>query len=42
MSGKGNCYDKAMAETVFKPIKSELVWLTFWQSPKRAEIAIDR
>lgn len=24
MSGKGNCYDNAMVETVFKTIKSEL------------------
>ena len=28
MSGKGNCYDNAMVETVFKTIKSELVWRT--------------
>ena len=26
MSGKGNCYDNAMVETVFKTIKSELIW----------------
>jgi putative transposase len=25
MSGKGNCYDNAMVETVFKTIKSELI-----------------
>ena len=28
MSGKGNCYDNAMVETVFKTIKSELIWRT--------------
>jgi putative transposase len=26
MSGRGNCYDNAMVETVFKTIKSELIW----------------
>ncbi len=25
MSGKGNCYDNAMVETIFKTIKSELI-----------------
>jgi transposase InsO family protein len=24
-SGKGNCYDNAMMETVFKTIKSEMI-----------------
>lgn len=28
MSGRGNCYDNAMVETVFKTIKSELIWRT--------------
>ena len=28
MSGRGNCFDNAMVETVFKTIKSELVWRT--------------
>ena len=32
MSGKGNCYDNAMVETVFKTIKSELIWRTSFQS----------
>ena len=40
MSGKGNCYDNAMVETVFKTIKSELVWRTRYQSQRQAEIAI--
>ncbi len=40
MSGKGNCYDNAMVETVFKTIKSELVWRTSFQTRRHAEIAI--
>lgn len=32
MSGKGNCYDNAMVETVFKTIKSELIWRTVFQT----------
>jgi putative transposase len=38
MSGRGNCYDNAMVETVFKTIKSELIWRTAftsrWQASK--------
>jgi putative transposase len=30
MSGKGNCYDNAMVETMFKTIKNELVWRTIF------------
>jgi putative transposase len=26
MSGKGNCYDNAAVETVFKTIKAEVIW----------------
>lgn len=40
MSGKGNCYDNAMVETVFKTIKSELIWRTIWQSRGQAQTAI--
>jgi putative transposase len=40
MSGRGNCYDNAMVETVFKTIKSELIWLTAFTSRDQAEIAI--
>ncbi len=40
MSGKGNCYDNAMVETVFKTIKSELVWRTSFQTRRQAENAI--
>lgn len=36
MSGKGNCYDNAMVETVFKTIKSELVWRTVFQTRQQA------
>lgn len=42
MSGKGNCYDNAMVETVFKTIKSELVRRTSFQARRQAEKAIGR
>lgn len=42
MSGKGNCYDNAMVETVFKTIKSELVWRTSFQTRQQATNAIGR
>jgi putative transposase len=42
MSGKRNCYDNAMVETVFKTIKSELVWRTSFQTGRQAEKAIGR
>lgn len=42
MSGKGNCYDNSMVETVFKTIKSELIWRTAWQSRSQAHIATGR
>lgn len=42
MSGRGNCYDNAMVETVFKTIKSELVWRTSFQTRRQAEMAIGR
>jgi transposase InsO family protein len=42
MSGKGNCYDNAMVETVFKTIKSELVWRTIFQTRAAAEWALGR
>lgn len=40
MSGKGNCYDNAMVETVFKTIKSELIWRTSFATRRQAEKAI--
>lgn len=40
MSGRGNCYDNAMVETVFKTIKSELVWRTSFTSRDQATKAV--
>jgi len=40
MSGKGNCYDNAMVETMFKTLKSELVWRTVYKTRNQAEIEI--
>ena len=40
MSGRGNCYDNAMFETMFKTIKSELVWRTSFTSRYQATKAI--
>ena len=42
MSGRGNCYDNAMVETVFKTIKSELVWRTAIAPRDQASKAIGR
>jgi transposase InsO family protein len=42
MSGKGNCYDNAMVETVFKTLKAELVWRTTFKTRIAAETAIGR
>jgi len=42
MSGKGNCYDNSMVETVFKTIKDELVWRTSFQTRAAAELALGR
>lgn len=42
MSGRGNFYDNAMAETFFKTLKSELVWPVAWQSRQQAENAVAR
>lgn len=40
MSGRGNCYDNAMVETVFKTIKSELIWRVPFASRGQAINAI--
>lgn len=40
MSGRGNCYDNAMVETVFKTIKSELIWRTAFTTRDQASAAI--
>lgn len=42
MSGRGNCYDNAMVETVFKTIKSELIWRTAFATRDQASKAIGR
>lgn len=42
MRGMGNCYDNSMVETVFKAIKSELVWRTNFQTRQQATYAIAR
>ena len=38
MSGTGNCYDNAMVETLFKTIKSELIWRTRFHHSRRQEL----
>lgn len=40
MSGKGNCYDNAMVETLFKTWKSELIWRTVYKTGTQAETEI--
>ena len=40
MSARGNCYDNAMVESVFKTIKSELVWRTSFKTRDQAAKAI--
>jgi len=35
MSGKNNCYDKAVVETFFKTLKAELGWRNRSQTRKR-------
>lgn len=42
MSGKGNCYDNSMVETVFKTIKNELIWRTVLQTRKEAIIQLGK
>ena len=40
MSGKGNCYDNAVAESFFKTIKTELIYKTKYRTRKDARKAI--
>lgn len=40
MSGKGNCFDNSMVETVFKTIKAEMLWRTAFQTRQEAEKAL--
>jgi putative transposase len=42
MSAKGNCFDNALLETVFKTIKSEMVWRPSFQTRAIAEKALGR
>lgn len=42
MSGKGNYYDNAMVETVFKTLKSEFIWRTIYQTRQDAEKVLGR
>lgn len=42
MSGRGNAYDNTMVETLFKSIKSELIWPTAWKTRQQAENTIAR
>jgi hypothetical protein len=41
MSGKGNCFD-ALVETLFKTLKSELVWRTVFRTRAEAKQVIGR
>lgn len=40
MSGKGNCYDNAVAESFFKTIKSELIYQNTYQTRKQAYLSV--
>lgn len=40
MSGKGNCYDNAVAESFFKTIKSELIYQNVYKTRKQAYYAV--
>lgn len=40
MSGKGNCYDNAVAESFFKTLKAEEVYRKTYQTRKEAEMAL--
>ena len=40
MSGKGNCYDNAVAESFFKTIKSELIYQNTYQTREQAYLSV--
>ena len=40
MSGKGNCYNNAVVEALFKTLKAELIWRSIWQTCRQAEMAL--
>lgn len=42
MSGKGNCYDNAIVETIFKTLQSGPVWRTVFQTRRQATQQIGR
>lgn len=42
MSGRGNCYDNLMVETLFKTIKPGLIMPVAWQTRAQAENAVAR
>ncbi|MFC7554716.1 IS3 family transposase [Pseudoroseomonas wenyumeiae] len=42
MSGRGNCFDNSMVETVFKTLKAEMVWRTTFLTRQQAELALGR
>ena len=40
MSGKGNCYYNAVAESFFKTIKAELIYQNTYQTRKQAYLSV--
>jgi transposase InsO family protein len=40
MSGKGNCYDNAVAESFFKTLKTELVYFNKYKTREQARLSI--
>lgn len=40
MSGKGNCYDNAVAESFFKTLKTELIYQHTYKTKKQAKMAV--
>jgi transposase InsO family protein len=40
ISGKGNCYDNAIAESFFKTLKAELIYQNSYQSRKEAYMSV--
>lgn len=40
MSGKGNCYDNAVAESFFKTLKTELIYQNYYSSKYKAYMSV--
>jgi len=38
INNKENFYDNAAMETLFKPIKAELIWRHSWQTRREADL----